>query len=140
MPSNKTIASDGGAAPGFPDHGDGVLPLQLAAQDLPAGNPLLRRGEGAVPLRQPRLVEGASDAELTRGLPHNVTSYSNYFNPFYLMPGSKYSVTFGAQVEGVSQGRLPDGSANILSFPGTASPGASNWSVNSNSSAGSSLV
>lgn len=30
------------------------------------------------------------------GLPHNVTSYSNYFNPFYLMPGSKYSVTFGA--------------------------------------------
>ncbi|HEY5914693.1 MAG TPA: lamin tail domain-containing protein, partial [Verrucomicrobiae bacterium] len=37
------------------------------------------------------------------------------------------SVTFGAQVEGVSQGRLPDGSANILSFPGTASPGASNY-------------
>jgi plastocyanin len=30
------------------------------------------------------------------GLPHNVTSYSNYFNPFYLMPGGKYSVTFGA--------------------------------------------
>ena len=30
------------------------------------------------------------------GLPHNVTSYSNYFNPFFLMPGSKYAVVFGA--------------------------------------------
>src|SRR5439155_23724243 len=33
-------------------------------------------------------------------------------------------VRFGSQVENLSQGRLPDGSANIVSFPGTASPGA----------------
>jgi len=37
------------------------------------------------------------------------------------------SIRFAAQAEGVSQGRLPDGSANIISFPGTASPGASNY-------------
>ncbi len=37
------------------------------------------------------------------------------------------SVTFGAQAEGVSQGRLPDGSANILSFPGHATPGDANF-------------
>lgn len=36
-------------------------------------------------------------------------------------------VTYTAQVEGVSSGRLPDGAATLLDFPGTASPGASNW-------------
>ncbi|MCS7337498.1 MAG: lamin tail domain-containing protein [Verrucomicrobiae bacterium] len=36
-------------------------------------------------------------------------------------------VNYGVQTEGVSQGRLPDGSTNIVSFPGSASPGASNY-------------
>jgi hypothetical protein len=36
-------------------------------------------------------------------------------------------VSFVNQLDGVSQGRLPDGSANIVSFPGSASPGASNY-------------
>src|SRR5262249_45552914 len=36
-------------------------------------------------------------------------------------------VTYGAQNEGVSRGRLPDGTANLVNFPGTASPGASNY-------------
>jgi hypothetical protein len=36
-------------------------------------------------------------------------------------------VTFGAQIQGVSQGRFRDGNTNIVSFPGTASPGASNY-------------
>jgi hypothetical protein len=36
------------------------------------------------------------------------------------------AVTFGAQQTGVSQGRFPDGSANIEPFPGTPTPGASN--------------
>ncbi len=39
-------------------------------------------------------------------------------------------VTYGAQIEGVSQGRLPDGTANIVAFPGSASPGASNYVIN----------
>jgi hypothetical protein len=39
-------------------------------------------------------------------------------------------VTYGAQLEGVSRGRLPDGSANIVNFPGSASPGASNYLIN----------
>ena len=37
------------------------------------------------------------------------------------------STTFGAQARGVSQGRLPDGSATIASFPQSASPDESNW-------------
>ena len=37
------------------------------------------------------------------------------------------SVTFGPQTEGVSEGRLPDGSATIVSFTETASPGRSNY-------------
>ena len=37
------------------------------------------------------------------------------------------AVSFVNQLTGVSQGRLPDGSTNIVSFPGTASPGASNY-------------
>ncbi len=36
-------------------------------------------------------------------------------------------VAYGAQAEGVSQGRLPDGSPNIVSFPGSPSPGATNY-------------
>jgi hypothetical protein len=36
-------------------------------------------------------------------------------------------LTYGAQSEGVSQGRLPDGSATIASFPASPSPEASNY-------------
>src|SRR3989442_8874918 len=36
-------------------------------------------------------------------------------------------VRVGSQVANLSQGRLPDGSPNIVSFPGTASPGAANY-------------
>jgi hypothetical protein len=38
-------------------------------------------------------------------------------------------VDYAAQVEGVSQGRLPDGAVNIVSFPGTASPEAPNYAA-----------
>jgi hypothetical protein len=38
-------------------------------------------------------------------------------------------VSYGSQAEGVSQGRLPDGSANIVSFPISPSPGASNYLI-----------
>jgi hypothetical protein len=36
-------------------------------------------------------------------------------------------ITFGSQFEGVSQGRLPDGTGNIVFFAGTASPEESNY-------------
>ncbi|HEX3800331.1 MAG TPA: lamin tail domain-containing protein [Verrucomicrobiae bacterium] len=36
-------------------------------------------------------------------------------------------VSFVNQLESVSEGRLPDGASNIVSFPGTASPDASNY-------------
>ncbi|MEY2410199.1 MAG: hypothetical protein QOF48_2869, partial [Verrucomicrobiota bacterium] len=36
-------------------------------------------------------------------------------------------VDFGAQTPGVSEGRFPDGSATIVAFPGTDSPGAPNY-------------
>jgi len=39
-------------------------------------------------------------------------------------------VTYGAQAQGVSQGRLPDGSATIVAFPGSASPGGTNYLLN----------
>jgi len=41
--------------------------------------------------------------------------------------GEMSRVTFGLQLDNISQGRLPDGSANIITFPGTASPGTSNY-------------
>ena len=40
------------------------------------------------------------------------------------------SVDFIAQVPGASEGRFPDGSANLVRFVGSASPGASNWIAN----------
>jgi hypothetical protein len=36
------------------------------------------------------------------------------------------AVGFGPQLDGVSEGRLPDGAAAFVTFPGSASPGASN--------------
>lgn len=36
-------------------------------------------------------------------------------------------VRFSSQTAGVSQGRLPDGTAQIVAFPGSPSPGASNY-------------
>ena len=37
------------------------------------------------------------------------------------------SVTFGAQLQDVSQGRIPDGGATVASFPQSGSQGESNW-------------
>jgi hypothetical protein len=37
------------------------------------------------------------------------------------------SVVFGPQIQGVSEGRLPDGDAEIVAFPTTASPNSSNY-------------
>ncbi len=37
--------------------------------------------------------------------------------------------TYGPQLDGISQGRLPDGNGNIVSFPGSASPGTTNFVV-----------
>ncbi len=39
-------------------------------------------------------------------------------------------VAFGPQIDGLSEGRWPDGSATIASFPGTGSPGATNYIQN----------
>jgi hypothetical protein len=38
-------------------------------------------------------------------------------------------VSFGSQLKGVSQGRIPDGSSTWARFPGTATPGAPNSRV-----------
>jgi len=38
-------------------------------------------------------------------------------------------VTYGSQPQGVSQGRLPDGSATMVSFPASPSPAASNYLI-----------
>jgi hypothetical protein len=37
------------------------------------------------------------------------------------------AVTFGAQQTGISEGRFPDGSGNVIGFPATPSPGESNF-------------
>lgn len=44
------------------------------------------------------------------------------------------SVTYGAQAENVSAGRLPDGSETIAAFRGSLSPAASNYVINATSS------
>ena len=49
----------------------------------------------------------------------------------YRVNGSAYEflqgVGFGAQAMGVSQGSLPDGTQNVVPFPGSATPGESNY-------------
>jgi len=44
--------------------------------------------------------------------------------------GELQRVTYGPQAQGVSQGRLPDGTATIVAFIGSASPGATNYVIN----------
>jgi hypothetical protein len=39
---------------------------------------------------------------------------------------------YGAPTNGVSQGRLPDGQTNVVNFPGSASPGARNYTASYN--------
>ena len=39
-------------------------------------------------------------------------------------------VNYLAQVQGITQGRLPDGSASLVSFPGSASPAGTNYLLN----------
>jgi hypothetical protein len=41
-------------------------------------------------------------------------------------------VTYGAQAQGVSQGRLPDGNASVVNFPASQSPAASNYLLSYN--------
>ena len=41
-------------------------------------------------------------------------------------------VTYAAAVEGLSRGRLPDGTATLVNFTGSASPGASNYVISYN--------
>ncbi len=41
--------------------------------------------------------------------------------------GELDQLTYGAQTEGVSAGRLPDGTGPLTAFPGSASPGAANY-------------
>lgn len=41
-------------------------------------------------------------------------------------------LTFGAQMPGISEGRLPDGTANVTPFPGTDSPGDPNYKLLTN--------
>jgi len=38
-------------------------------------------------------------------------------------------VDYGPQLDGISEGRYPDGTPNIISFPGSASPGTTNFVV-----------
>lgn len=51
----------------------------------------------------------------------------------YGVNGTNYTLIdalgFGAQAQGISNGRLLDGQANIFAFPGAASPGASNYRI-----------
>ncbi len=39
-------------------------------------------------------------------------------------------ISFGPQAEGISEGRWPDGSAAVIPFPGSSSPGATNYVMN----------
>ncbi len=39
-------------------------------------------------------------------------------------------VNYGSQVQAVTQGRLPDGAGSIVAFPGSASPGGTNYLLN----------
>lgn len=51
---------------------------------------------------------------------------------FHSYGGAIDTISFGPQIGGVSEGRLPDGSPAIVSFPGTASPEEPNYAALTN--------
>jgi hypothetical protein len=76
-------------------------------------------------------VRFIADSEPSRGADHVDFKLSKDADFIVLYPPGNGPaidlVSFGPQVNRVSQGRFPDGSANIISFPGTESPGEPNF-------------
>jgi hypothetical protein len=75
-------------------------------------------------------VQFHADSNPNSGADHVNFKLSKSGDNVYLYSGAGILITgvsFGAQATGVSQGRFPDGSANIISFPATPSPAESNF-------------
>jgi hypothetical protein len=75
-------------------------------------------------------IQFHADSNPNSGAEHVNFKLSKSGDNVYLYSGTGTLITgvsFGAQTTGFSQGRFPDGSGNIISFPGTPSPGESNF-------------
>jgi hypothetical protein len=74
-------------------------------------------------------VEFIADNDLSAGRNHVTFNLSGGGESLRLYSGTNLltAIYFGYQLAGASEGRLPDGSANIVSFPSSASPAESNY-------------
>ena len=75
-------------------------------------------------------IQFIADGNVTAGADHTSFSISAAGSSLGLLAPSGTaidSVAFGQQQTGISQGRFPDGSANIVSFDSTLSPAESNY-------------
>jgi hypothetical protein len=75
-------------------------------------------------------IQFHADSNPNAGADHMNFKLSKSGDNVYLYSGAGILITgvsFGAQTTGVSQGRFPDGSGNVISFPATPSPGESNF-------------
>jgi hypothetical protein len=75
-------------------------------------------------------IQFHADSNPNSGADHVNFKLSKSGDTIALYSGAGILITgtnFGSQVTGVSQGRFPDGSGNVISFPGTPSPGQSNF-------------
>jgi hypothetical protein len=131
---NEWMASPAEGDDWFELHNPGSAPVELSG--LALTDDLANRNKSPVPaLSFIGVGEGAfckfiADGSTGKGTDHVAFSLAGGGERIGLFTATGTqidAVTFGAQTTGVSQGRFPDGSANLVTFPETPSPEASNF-------------
>jgi hypothetical protein len=111
------------------------LPIELSGLFLTDDPSTAGRGKFSVPPLSfigPRgFVQWIADGDADQGRDHVNFSLDAGGESIWLFRGTNFAlidtVAFDTQLLGVSEGRLPDGQANIVSFIGSATPAESNY-------------
>ncbi len=131
---NEWMSSAGGDEDWFELFNLANLPVELAGLYLTDDPSLAGRTKYRVPplsfIGPNGFVKFEADAEPAKGAHHASFKLDADGEPLLLL-NQDFSlidaVYVGAAALGISEGRLPDGSTNVIAFPGTASPEFSNW-------------
>jgi hypothetical protein len=134
---NEWMAGPSRGADWFEIHNASDLPVDLTLATLSDDPAIVSAGKfRPAPLSYigPRgFVKWVADADAGQGRNHVNFALDEAGESLlvYRINGTNYAliqgIGFGAQGADVSQGNLPDGNPNVVMFPGSASPGASNY-------------
>jgi hypothetical protein len=132
---NEWMANPAGGADWFELFNPTNLPIELSGLFLTDDPSTAGRGQFSVPALSfigPRgFVQWIADGDADQGRDHVNFSLDAGGESIWLFRGTNFAlidtVAFDTQLLGVSEGRLPDGQANIVGFIGSATPAESNY-------------